>query len=252
MEEKNAGNFAGFVLLSEPEFDKEKFISDLKNDWEIDVSEGNIEDDNPVIYADVGNFRITVGLIEAPVPNGEAEYFAEANYMWQEAVQVTKSHKAQILVAVLGDDDNAVEKGKLFVKAAGTALKQEKAIAIYTEGAVYEPGFYIDFANLMKEGYFPLMNLVWFGLYRDDERAGVYTYGLKRFGKEEMEIHTSPEKADFNEIRNFAMRVCEYVILNDVVMKSGETIGATEDQAFPITESDGIAVDGKSLKIAYE
>ena len=45
------------------------------------------------------------------------------------------------------------------------------------------------------------------------------------------------------------MDVTVYVISEDVVLQDGETIGFTEEQKLSITCSEGVAVDGMSLKI---
>lgn len=45
--------------------------------------------------------------------------------------------------------------------------------------------------------------------------------------------------------------IAEYVITEDVLLKDGETIGFSEEEKLPITESKGQAVDGTTLKIKY-
>ena len=39
----------------------------------------------------------------APVPAGEAEYYAKSNYFWKGAVDAASEHRAHILVAVIGE-----------------------------------------------------------------------------------------------------------------------------------------------------
>ena len=135
-EKRDIGNFAGFALLSEPRLDKEKFFADLKADWDIDVPD-DPEPEDDVIYADVNGYRVVVGLMPAPVPDGEAEYWAKGNYMWQDAVEVAASHKAHAIIAILGKEDDLIEKGKLFVKAVCAIMKQETAVAFYNEGTKF-------------------------------------------------------------------------------------------------------------------
>ncbi len=239
-EKRDIGNFAGFALLSEPRLDKEKFFADLKADWD------------DVIYADVNGYRVVVGLMPAPVPDGEAEYWAKGNYMWQDAVEVAASHKAHAIIAILGKEDDLIEKGKLFVKAVCAIMKQETAVAFYNEGAVFPPKMYLDFAGLMSDGHVPVLNLVWLGIFSDGKQSGVYTYGMRRMGKEEMEVYIEADKADFNELREFMLTIASYVLETGATLRDGETIGFTEDQKLPITLSKGVAVDGNTLKIGYE
>lgn len=252
---KDVGSFAGFVLLSSTEWDKDKFVADFKEDWGIEIAEDghteNPEDDGKLVYATVEGMRIVVGLIEGPVPNGEAEYWAQGNYMWKDGAEIVKGHQAQLIVCILGDCPDIKDKGKLFVRLAASALKQKNALAFYNEGAVFPPDMYHAFAEPLKDGGLPLLNWVWFGIFGDEKQIGCYTYGMRRFGKEEMEVYVPHGSVDLNDIRGFLLNIVSYVLESDVILKDGETIGFSAEQKLPITLSKGIAVDGNSLKIAY-
>lgn len=246
----DVGSFAGFALLSEAEWSKAKFIEDMKTEWGVDIPDEKLEE-NDVVYAPVGDFTLVIGMMPAPVPDGAPEHFARGNYMWRDAVETVKSHKAHLLICILGDNGDLLEKGRLYVMASAAVLKQDSAIAFYQEGAVYEPAMYLVCARMIKSQQIPLLNWVWFGLYNDGKMAGCYTYGMRRFGKEEMEVYTASENADLNAIREFVLSVATYVIDSDVTLRDGETIGFTEKQKLPITLSKGILIDGHTLKIAY-
>lgn len=246
-----AGEFAGFVLLSENDWDKEKFYSDMKADWGIEI-----EDDAPgeddVVYVEAEGFRIVIGLMPMPVPNGEAEHYAKANYMWRDAEQIVARHAAHMIVTVLGDGD-MLKRANVFVKVAASLMNQENAVALYSEGAVYSPRMYRDFAGVLKDDRLPdtvpILNLVWFGLYGDGKQAGVYTYGMRRLGKEEIEIYVPQNTANFEEMRGFLVSVAAYVVGEDVVLRDGETIGFSATEKLPIKVSPGVAVDGNTIKI---
>ena len=93
MKEENypTGAFVAFVLLSQNEWDIKKLINDCKADWNIEIPyDGNEE----ALVAVMGDVTLAVAIMPAPVPNQEAEHYAGANYMWKDAVEVTKSHKA--------------------------------------------------------------------------------------------------------------------------------------------------------------
>lgn len=248
---KDVGNFAGFALLSEPSWDKAQFIADMKSDWEIDLSDGEKPEENGVVYAQCGDFRVVIGMVPSPVPNGEAEYWARGNYMWKEAVEETAAHKAHLLICILGEGD-LIEKGKIYVKTSCAVLKQKAAVAFYHEGAVFSPKMYLDFSAMMHNGGLPVLNWVWFGIYGNDKQTGVYTYGMRRFGKEEIEVYVDAKNADLNEIRSFVLSIATYVLDGDVTLRDGETIGFTAEQRLPISLSPGIALDGNTLKIGYE
>ena len=244
------GDFLAFVLLSEPEWDRERYIADIKADWDITVNVDDDEEYKDMIVDEIGDMRLAVRYIGMPVPNKEAEDYAAVNYMWKNAVEVTASHKAQIMIAALGGG-TPDEKGRLLVKAVSSALKQDKAIAVYSDGAVYEPEFYNACTEILKSGGLPVPALVWFGVggYGRDE-WGIYTFGMRKFGKEEMETYVGKD-IDINDVRAFMCDIVNYVLIDDVTLKDGETIGFTADQKLKITLSKGISVGGKTLKIEY-
>lgn len=250
-ENKEEGTFIAFVLLSEERWDVKKFIKDFKADWNIDLSSEEADNDTLVAYID--DMTLAVALMPVPVPDGEAEFFAEANYMWEDAVETAKAHKAHILVTVMGDDVDLLERGKLFTKAVSSCLKQQYATAVYSDRVVSQPEYYIDSAEVMNvaDDALPITNWVWFGPYCTEEFSVVFTIGMKKFGKEEIEIYADKD-ADLNDMRDLLFDIVAYVLENDIHLQDGETIGFSEDQRLAITFSEGIAMDGMTLKIAYQ
>ena len=192
-ESDHTGVFTGFVLLSKGEWDKEQFIRDMKEKWDITVDEydASEEKDDDALVFEVGDMLAAVSLAAYPIPNGEAELNAENNYMWPDAVQVAKEHRAHIMVAILGKEEKILEKGKLFTKLVAACCRQKYATGIYTSGVVFEPRFYEGFADMLKEDELPIFNWIWFGLYRSEGGLNGYTYGMEVFGKEEMEVLNS-------------------------------------------------------------
>lgn len=245
---EESGNFNGFVLMDTHHFDVSNVVKQMKEDWNLNVElSSDQEQSDDAIVMDIDDMLVAISFIDAPVPDNEAEYFAQSNYFWKDGVEVTKRHVSQILLAVLGHEEPCRKAGELFVKIASSALKNEHALGIYTAGTVFEPAFYIDCAQAIKEQDFPLDNLVYFGLYQKDHLWNAYTYGMQDFHKEEMEIlHVDMDPMD---LRNMLFDIAYYVLTSNVVLKDGETIGFSQDQRLPITFSKGEAVEGNSLKI---
>lgn len=257
------GAFTGFVLLPQPRWNSEQFKADIMADWGIECIEeegdkavetrvleepGRGEDGSILIFS-VGNMRVVVALMEAPVPGGEAEANAANNYMWPEAVEIVKTHQAQLIVAVLGPEAPIRERGLLFVKVMSVCCKQDSVLGIYTSGNVFQPEFYLEASEMMKKGGLPVLNWIYFGLYQTKEGWNTYTYGMKTFGKNEMEV--LDVKANPQDVRDFLFDMVYYVLEADVTLRDGETIGFSEEQKLPITLSKGVGLDGYTLKIGY-
>lgn len=248
-EEEAAGTFCGSVLLSEDEWDKDKLISDLQVDWGIELSKEDTLDEDTIV-TDIDTCRIVISKFPAPVPNEEAEINAENNWMWEEAVEVTKTHKAHIVVAILGDEEDVISRGLLYSKIMATCCKQENAIGVFTSGVVFEPSYYMTAAEMIRDGALPIFTWVWFGLYRTEKGLSTYTYGMKDFGKLELEILDADE--DANTLLSFISAIASYVLQDDVEFKDEETIGLSEEDIHQITLSKGVALpDQDTLKISY-
>ena len=253
-ESDHTGVFTGFVLLSKGEWDKEQFIRDMKEKWDIAVDEYNVseEKDDDALVFEVGDMVAAVSLATYPIPNGEAELNAENNYMWEDAVKVAREHCAHIMVAVLGKEENLLEKGKLYTKVVAACCRQEYATGIYTSGVVFEPRFYEGFADMMQDGELPIFNWIWFGLWRNENGMNGYTYGMDVFGKDEMEVLGTDAKP--SDLRDFLASLVSYVLENDVELHDGETIGFAADDKHTITRSPGVSLpeEQMTLKIGYE
>ena len=247
-EEEAAGTFCGSVLLSEDEWDKDKLISDLQAYWGIELPKEDTEDEDTIVNFD--KCRIVISKFPAPVPNEEAEINAENNWMWEEAVEITKTHKAHIVVAILGDEEDLKSRGLLYTKIMATCCKQEKAIGVFTSGVVFEPSYYMNAAEMIRDGELPIFTWVWFGLYRTENGLSTYTYGMKAFGKYELEILDADEEV--GKLLSFISAIASYILQDDVEFKDGETIGLSEEDIHQITLSKGVALPEKTLKISYE
>lgn len=248
---EHKGTFAGFVLLSKAKWDKKQFIRDMKEKWDITVEDGEDGKDDTLVF-EVGDMLAAVSLMNYPIPNGEAEINAENNYMWQGAVEAAKQHCAHIMVAVMGKEQDLLERGKLYTKIVAACCRQKYASGVYTSGVVFEPEFYEGFAEMMKEDELPVFNWIWFGLYRSEGGMNAYTYGMDVFGKDEMEVLNAD--AEPEELRDFLADIVSYVLNEDVELLDGETIGFSAEDKHTITRSKGVSLPEKqmTLKISYE
>lgn len=253
---KRKGGFSGFVLLSRKEWDKESFKKEFETAWglkptydEGDDTEKKGGDDCDVLILELGSQRVMIGYMGIPVPGGEAEHNAAFNYTWKEAVEVTKTHQAQLVVAILGAHEDVKRDGELFVKVVSILCRQSNAIGVYANGVVYQPQFYFAMREFIERGMFPLMGLVWFGVMAAEHGYNIYTIGMNCFGKDDMEIIGPTDNP--GEVKEFLMDIASYCIDGDVTLHDGETIGLTAEQKCKITRSPGVSTEGMTLKIAY-
>ena len=253
-ENESGGSFVATIPLYEISWDKKQFIEDLQKEWQLADQSSDRGSDNDEIYiAEFDGMFATVSLMPAPIPDGEAEYFAASNYLWPEAVQEVSKQKAHLLVAVLPRQADNLEAGKLFAKICSTCMKSTNAIGVYTAGTVFQPQFYRESAEVMKNGELPLLNWIYFGLIaHEDGTTSGYTYGLESFSKKELEVlnaDLSPQ-----DLRFFLFDIAAYILSANVTLQDGETIGFSEEQKLQITLSKGVYLNSEqdTLKIAYQ
>ena len=185
-----------------------------------------------------------------PVPDGEAEYWANSNFMDKEnALAAARNHKAHVMIAVVDKDHPPRARGELYVKLVSTLLKAPNALGVYTNGTVWLPDYFIQVSQDLKEGDLPLMDLVFVGLVRYEKGICGWTNGLRAFGKDELEIRDSQQSPQ--EVHMLLLNIAGYIIQEDVTLQDGETLGYTAEQKLHITRSEGINVEGMSLKIGF-
>lgn len=251
-EKDRTGGFVGFILLKEARWDKAETFRVLRETWGITpdlVGEDREKEEDTMAVFWVGGIMCALSLMPAPVPNGEAEHYAAANFFWKEAVEVTKTHTAHILVSVLGNKKDPVGAGKLFTAITASCLTQPEALGVYTSGTVLAPDYYLRVAGDMKNGDLPVMDWIYVGIYRGKKGICGYTYGLATFGREEMEILDSSHQA--GDIFEFLYDLCLYMLKSDAYIRDGETVGHSEEEKLPVTRSKGVSLEGMTLKIQY-
>ena len=247
--EQQIGPFAAFVLLSSATWDVEKCRTNLAEDWGIAFSDDACDRSRGNLVFDVDGMTVVIGLMTTPVPGGEAEHNAATNYLWPDAVETTKKHRAHLLVAVLGGGHKALAIGTLWVKIVAACCKQDNALGVYACGTVFEPKYYLAASQAIRQGELPIYNWVYFGLYTTDAGTSAYTYGLKPFGKDEMEVLNTQARP--SDLRDYLFDLAYYVLSEDVRLNEGETIGFSEEQKLPIIRSESAVMDGMTLKIGY-
>ncbi|MDD6795861.1 MAG: DUF4261 domain-containing protein [Clostridiaceae bacterium] len=246
---EHSNHMQGFILLKNDDFNFSNLISNLRNQWNLQLNDDESKVENGNLVFNIDDNLVAISLIPCPIPDGEAEYYAACNYMWKDAVEITKKHTAQVIVMVINHNNNSLEAASLFAKISSTCLSEPNALGIYTAGTVFEPKFYISIAKLLKQNELPIPDWIYIGFGQDNNGNSSYTYGLESFGKAEIEIVNSTHS--FEELRTFLYYVCEYVIKNNMTFRDGETISFSSNNILKITKSKGIQLEGETIKIWY-
>lgn len=85
--------------------------------------------------------------MDAPVPEDEAEYYAQGCYMWEGAVEHVKEHQAHIIVTTNAHGIDSRAAMLLQSQLIDACLNFESAIAVYGDEMVWPKHIYQDVMN---------------------------------------------------------------------------------------------------------
>lgn len=239
--------FVNFVLLKDENVQLKAVFEYLKNHCHIQCQDIQEDEDN-IYIANVGESLISLSLMNMPVPEGEAEYYAQGCYMWEGAVEHVKEHQAHIIVTTIAKGIDSREAMLLQSQLIDACLNFEQSIAVYGDEMVWPKHIYQD---VMNDYYcnqtLPVLLWVYLGIVTNQDGNHIYTIGLKNFGH--YEIETLPTTLPLSELHEFMFNIVCYIVEQEAVLHDGETIGLTETQKCQITLSPGLLLDEETLKI---
>ncbi|MDI3322730.1 DUF4261 domain-containing protein [Pinibacter soli] len=240
----------GMIMLNDIDpFNLDNLVEDYNSTYDNEIQE-SLGDNSSAVLTIAGQ-TVIVGHIPTPIPSGDIEGTAEYAYNWVNALNDTKDHKSHLIISVMGSKQNQIARFKIFTQVLCSLLRTTNAIGVYkgNQSILVPKVDYLKEASRMTDDYLPLNLWIYFGLQTNDKGNSGYTYGLKEFGKTEMEILNSSK--DLEDIRGFLFNMTHYVLDYDVAFKSGQTCGLSADEKIKITLSKGKLAEGDTFKFAY-
>ncbi len=243
-------NILGMVLLNsaeKPDFIKIK--ATLHDRWQLDAEGAEPDKDADVLTID--GYMVAIAYVPFRIPGDEVARAAAYNYFWENGVEAAPRHKAHILLTILKAGKDPILENILFTKVADAVLRTTPSSGIYlgARTLVLPKAFYLSNAESLLDGDLPLLNWIYFGLRQEKGKYSVYTYGMQDFGKQNMEILDS--RHELEDLHAMMYNMTHYVLVSDVTLKHGETIGVSAEQKLKITLSKGKFLNEQTLKIAY-
>lgn len=242
------------ILLAMPLFANNKYmdvnqvIDYLTSYWGAAISD--IE-----ISADTSSFKIddetvAIAFLEFPIPKEDIEGTAQYAYNWPSAIKDLENHTGHAIVTILSSPNASLNRFAAFTKVLHAILQTSESVGIYngTQSLLIPKSQYIAYAEELENGKLPAMLWVYVGLRRVPKGNSAYTYGLKLFNKNEIEIIESQQPIE--ELFDFLVNLTTYIINSDVTLKQGETVGLTMEQKIPVTISPAVFVEGQSIKLS--
>lgn len=241
------------IILSMPMFkgesySLEKVLEDLKSYWKLNISE--ISGDDEVATFSINGYIVAIAKMPTPIPSEELEPIFAYSYLWKNAEKEVPEHKTHAIVSILKNGTNMIEKFSLMTMVNASILRTtDSAIGIYhgSQTLLLPKDLYIDFSDFLLEENLPIVLWIYIGIIYNESQSSLYTFGMKEFGKQEIEIIDNPMSG--GDLYDFILPVLNYILGYDITLKNGETIGFTAEQKIKITESKAIYLEGNSLKL---
>lgn len=236
------------VLADETSFSYRKFLGHFQDNYQY---LSNASGDDIAATFEVDGESVALMNIDKPIPWDDIERTAQYSYNWPKALEDLKDHKSHVIIALTEGSTDVIKRFNIHTKLICSALRKANSIGVYLgqQSLLITKDSYLNLATFMSDSALPLYLWVYFGYRTINEKRSAYSYGLKAFGKPEIEIVDSDRA--FTDLEEMIYNVAHYVVLNDVDFKDGQTFGYTADQKLKLTYSNGRFVSGKSFKLSY-
>jgi len=245
---ENTNTIMSNILLNEMKLmDYDNIEKAILDTW--DIRKEEIDGNNQTISFKADSVTILVAMIPVPLPGDGLETAVEYANIWKDA-RSALNNKSHISIAVIGEKDMQ----DLYVEAtkiAAILLKYSDSSGIFlsNQSLLLSRGFYLEEAEKMTASHLPIKLWAYIGLRQTDQGNSAYTYGLKEFGLPEIEIVNSPKPVA--EVSAYLCQIAQAALLNDTSIPTIESVDLEDGTNVKLSLSNGVNVDGKTVKVNY-
>jgi hypothetical protein len=194
---------------------------------------GAVAKENALTFPYGGNVA-AVALMPAPIPWSNLEGPCATAWWWPEAGARMHGHNSHLLVALGGDEGDAVRRSLALTHLTAAAAAHCRAAGIYWGGGrlVHEPRVFLAEARNASPENLPLPLWIDFRIEsNDDGTLRLFTTGMKALGKMEIEIPGSRHEPA--EVIKFARSIADYIVSRGAEIRDGHTVGRSAEEKVP-------------------
>jgi len=186
----------------------------------------------------LGDATAAVAMVRAPIPWQQLEGPCATAWWWPEASKCMQGHAAHILVALVGEAGNPVQRHIALSCLAAAVASHTDAVGICWGGGrlVHEPKRFIEEAQNLSPESLPWPLWIDFRVEPGEDGTNrLFTTGMKAFGKMEIEIPGSRKGPA--EVFDFALSIADYILTEHPQIESGHTVGRSADENIRATHA---------------
>ncbi len=246
----NEKTVSGIVLLTEVKpLDGNKILANLETKWYFKCQMLN-NNSNSIAFM-IGADTAKINYFAKPLQEDVYEEFIDDAYFWQNVKTELRQHRAYIAISVSTPNKSAVEQHAFFSKIVTAILEETEALGVFLENQtlLLPKNFYItNSLDTLKSGKLPLFNWIYFG-FEADKLNSVFTFGLREFGREEIEIINSKES--ISALKELLYGLVMYNLKENVFFKKKENVFPLHKLELKFSHSEGEFAEGKTLKLDF-
>lgn len=239
-----SSNIMGYLLLGNDTFHIIEIIAILIRKYNVDVK---FDESTNAFTFKYGEYIVGASFVNSPMGNDNAIEGCKYNFLWKNSIDIVASHKAHVLLSVM-NCKSKFEGYKLFTEIMSVLANFDNAIAIYmpAQNMTLNAAAYVEDARMIKSGKNPIHLWICICPVVLEDSTIVYTYGLNEFGKNEIEVRSTEKH--YMEMFDFVYNLCDYILINNAVIESGDTFNTANGEELTAIVNDGIYIDRVSSK----
>jgi hypothetical protein len=245
--EPSKAQVLSFVLVSEPKLpDASAFRTELEKRTAGLFSVGDMEaDGQKVILLRMHSGTVMVGLIEAPLPKGQIDDLCAMAWYWRQACEATGSHKAQVVVSVIGTTLDRLDANLLLTHVVAS-LMDSNAIASYWGASLQSRDAFLRQSQGINRDAPPVWLWVNFRVTNDLTKGfSLSTQGMEEFDLREIEAKEVNRPG--REVFSLLLGMAQYLVSKGPVIKDGETIGESPALNIRVRQGPSYWRDGATV-----
>ncbi|MDU1903816.1 MAG: DUF4261 domain-containing protein [Dysgonomonas sp.] len=235
------------IFINNASYDLSKVIEHLRTFWQLNVTD--ITGDDETATFNIENTMVALANMPVAIPKEELESIIPYSYLWKNAAEEVKNQTGHAIVTVMGNEGTIVDRHFILSKLlCSILLTTENCIGIYQgqETLLLQRDFYLSAIADIQDHRIPVPAWVYIGIRAANEKFDAYTFGMNSFGKSEIEIIGSELNPD--NLYKLILSISSYIIGNDIDFEDGDAYKLTEQVLVKIKISEGVYVEGMTLK----
>lgn len=217
-----------------------------------------VVDDDRIVSISILRRGSCIGILAhlpAPIPNQEAEQYADRNVLWPNGKVEAGLHRSHVIVTNLcGEEQTPIQSALEVTQLALIALRLFDGIGVYwgNAEATNSRETFETFCSDISEEHLPVPMWLRFQLVRaNDKEVGLYTVGMNQFGLMEIEVDRTTMQP--MELVQFVSNIANYLVQSGPVIADGNTVGGSEEQRILVRHRASMVDEGRRVyKIVFE